>query len=116
MNYNQSELFQYVLETMEANLHDKLNYHIEQRDYKNDNAQYCLDMLKRIARILESIDGVINRDDMNCVLDYLFGLSYKGERLDVEHGADYIDSVNATYGDICTDEEVEALIEELLIE
>ena len=112
MNTKQNELFQYVLETMEAQLLDKLNYHIEQRDYKNDNAQYCLDMLKRIARMLENINDTISRDDMGYVLDYLFGMSYKGERLDIEHGVDYIESVNATY-ELCTDSEVKELIDEL---
>ena len=118
MNYNQKELFQNVLETMEAQLHDKLNHCIERRCYdaEIDNPDFCLDMLKRIARMLEDIDSAISRDDMESVVEYLFGIihPYSGERFDIENGTDYIESVNATYG-VCTDEEVEALIEELLI-
>lgn len=121
MNDIQFKLFQKVLEETETFLHHELNTLINFRIYNSEalneeNADFCFDMLKRIARILKNIDGTIKRDDMSHLLDYLFGVVQlnSGKRRNIESGTGFIESVNIRYDNICTDREVKKLIKELL--
>lgn len=108
MNYNQSELFQKVLEQMETNLQENLNSFVQ--DYYFDDAQECLDGLRHIGAILENYDDKIDRDDMDWTIDELFKT---GKEEDFEIGADFIKAINDDL-EICTDEEVKSMIDELL--
>lgn len=106
MTKKQSELFQYALEEVESQLHDLLDTHIEHRQY--ESAEYMFEGLKHVGAILKNFDGDIKREDVKWVVVFLFGKN--GDHAD---GYELFEAVNASF-EICTDKEVEELIDELL--
>lgn len=102
MNNRQAELFQKVLEQMETNLQENLNSDVQ--DYAFEDAQECLEGLKRIASILDNFDDEIDRDDMSWVINELFK--------DDEEGIEFINAINDDF-EICTDSDIRGLIGEL---
>lgn len=112
MNRVQSELFQKVLEQMETNLQENLNSDVQ--DYAFGNAQECLDGLMCIAEVLDNInfnefDTPVNPEDLGySSMTWVIGELFKD---DVE-GIEFINAINDDF-EICTDEELEDLIDEL---
>ena len=99
MNYKQSELFHYALEQIEKWYKELIISNMDERAI--NRAQLLLGGLKHVVSILINFNGAIKREDMKWVAEWF-------EAEDFEKLREYND-----YTGICTDEELEDLIDEL---
>lgn len=107
MNKNQLDLFQRVLEDMEDNIQGNLSFFADNHQY--DDAQECLNGLRHVGNILDNYGSPISNEDMIWVAEELFGKV----RSTYDAGVGAIEECNEGLN-ICSDEDVKGLIDELL--